>query len=77
MPIFDIEGHGGGGSGLTFDEVTYYATSGQTTFSASFVINSVFVDEVLRTTGYTGKGTTEIVFSSGLSALQEVYLKST
>ncbi len=53
------------------------ATAGQTIFTVSFNVNSIFVDSILWTTGYSGKGTNTITFDTGLSEGQEVYLKST
>ncbi len=75
-----LNGIGGGGvsgGGEDFEKSIQYATEGQTIFTATFNINSVFVDSILVTTGYSGEGTTTITFDTGLSENQEVYLKST
>lgn len=60
----------------SFETDAQTATPGQTVFNASFDINEVFVDSVLRTTGYTGQGTQTITFTVGLTDGQEVYLIS-
>lgn len=58
-----------------YEKSTEYAGSGQTVFnSTGFIINEVFVDSILMTTGYTGDGTGTITFTSGLSEFQEVRL---
>ncbi len=63
-------------SSSEFTDTDYpkYATAGQVVFTASFNVNRVFVDNILRTTGYSGKGTSTITFDTGLSEGQEVYL---
>ena len=74
-----LNGIGGGGvsGGEEFEKSIQYATPGQTIFTAIFNINSVFVDSILVTTGYSGQGTNTITFDVGLLENQEVYLKST
>ncbi len=74
---FENELIGGGGGSTTvllFQSSMQTATLNQTVFTASFEINNVFVDQVLRTTGYSGQGTKTITFDTGLLAGQEVYL---
>ncbi len=61
-------------AGVAFDDDRQESSSGQTEFSADFDINEVFVDNIIRTIGWTGKGTKTITFTSGLIEFQEVYL---
>jgi len=60
--------------GEQFQYQSETATAGQTTFTASFPINMVFKNSVLVTTGYTGRGTNQIIFTAGLLLGDEVYL---
>ncbi|MCP3941040.1 MAG: hypothetical protein GY710_06110 [Desulfobacteraceae bacterium] len=61
-------------SAPVFGKSTQTATEGQTVFSAGFDINEVFVENVLRTSGYSGGGTGTITFDAGLPEGYEVYL---
>ncbi len=58
----------------TFADVLRTANPGQRIFKALFNINRVYVDGMLFTTGYTGKGTNTIVFDVGRNDGSEIYL---
>lgn len=62
------------GGGVAFEDSLQSATPAQTVFTATFNINRVYVDSVLFTTGYSGKGTEEITFGVGRTDGQEIYL---
>jgi len=53
------------------------ATQDQDEFTATFIVQSVYVDGVLQTSGFTGAGTITITFTVGLNAGQVVTLKNT
>mgnify|MGYP000910545599 CR=1 FL=1 len=62
-------------SEIYFADSTQIATEGQTIFTATFPINQVFKNNVIvDVSAYTGQGTNQITFTSGLSASDYVYL---
>lgn len=63
-------------STMSYDIQT--ATGGQTVFTTSFIINRVFKNNTLVNPEgvYTGHGTMEITFLSGLLAGDEIYMST-
>ncbi len=75
MTIGKYPPRGGGGSAVFKDtDPPLIATEGQTVFTADFNIERVFVDSILFTTGYSGRGTKTITFDVGRTDGQEIYL---
>ena len=67
-------GNGGGSKSVIFNDSLQVATPGQTIFTAGFRINHVFVDSIIFTTGYSGRGTVIITFDAGRTDGQEIYM---
>lgn len=59
-----------------FEDSLQVAAAGQVLFGATFKINCVYVDQVLRTSGYSGKGTQSITLDFAPGDGAEVYLTS-